>query len=142
MSFAFSRRLLKQAIALALGLALGLGLVWAVLFGYRGWQLETLFDPDKIVYNFRNMYRLFYTSLIPKGESFRETRLRVAMSGYRLHASFILRSPTIGKRKLGPCGLELCFGKHACRMLFRFWLSFGIGYMSNEESFSGTTQML
>ncbi len=62
MSSSPSRRLLKQA---ALLLAM-LGLAWLGYFGYRAWQFETLFAPDKIAENFRNMPRMFDTNLIRK----------------------------------------------------------------------------
>lgn len=63
MSFAFSRRLLKPAIFIAVLL----GLAWLGHFGYRGWQLDTLFAPEKIAWNFRNMHQWFDTNLIRKG---------------------------------------------------------------------------
>ena len=62
MSFAFPRRMLKPAIAIAVLL----GLAWLGQLGYRVWQFETLFAPDKITGSFRNMHRLFDTNLIRK----------------------------------------------------------------------------
>ncbi len=62
MSFASPRRLTRWAIVLVVVLVV----VSLVRFCHRAYQLETLFDPDKIVYNFGNMHRLFYTNLIRK----------------------------------------------------------------------------
>ena len=60
MSSASPRRLLKPAILLALLL----GLAWLGHLGYRIWQFETLFAPDRIADNFRHMPKLFDTNLI------------------------------------------------------------------------------
>lgn len=60
MSSASPRRLLKPAVILIV-LA---GLAWLAHLGYRVWQFETLFAPERIVENFRNMPKLFDTNLI------------------------------------------------------------------------------
>ncbi len=62
MSVGLLRRLLKPIIALALVL----GVAWAGHFAYRLWQFKTLFKPQVIAENFRNMDRLFDTNLIHK----------------------------------------------------------------------------
>lgn len=62
MYFAFTRRFVTRSIVLLAVLSLG----WLVHFFHRAYQLETLFDPNKIVYNFCNMHRLFHTTLVRK----------------------------------------------------------------------------
>jgi CubicO group peptidase (beta-lactamase class C family) len=62
-SFALVRRLLKLAIALTMVLALA----WAGHFGYLVWQLQNLFAPNWIVWNFTHMPELFDTNLIRRG---------------------------------------------------------------------------
>ena len=62
MYFAFTRRFVTRVIVLVAVLSLG----WLVHFFHRAYQLETLFDPNKIVYNFCNMHRLFHTALVRK----------------------------------------------------------------------------
>lgn len=62
MSFVFTRRFAMPVIVLVGVLSLG----WVVHFVHRAYQLETLFNPDKIVTNFCNMHRLFHTNLISK----------------------------------------------------------------------------
>ena len=84
MSLAFSRRMLKQAIALAVVL----GLAWAGHFGSRVWQFETLFAPEKIADNFRNMHRLFYTNLIRKSAPVQDSvtpRTAFLQPGHKLY---------------------------------------------------------
>ncbi len=60
MSSASPRRLLKPAAILIVLAALA----WLAHLGYRVWQFETLFAPERIVENFRNMPKLFDTNLI------------------------------------------------------------------------------
>ena len=62
MSSAPSFRLLKRA---ALLLAL-VGLFWLGYLARRVWQFETLFAPDCLVENFRNMPKLFHSIPIRK----------------------------------------------------------------------------
>lgn len=62
MSAATIRRLFKLAIALTILFSL----VWFGRLGYRAWQFRSLFKPQMIADNFRNMNRLFDTNLVKR----------------------------------------------------------------------------